>query len=285
VPAPAEPEDDLLVLTAEDLWPEAAPAELAPVPAVTTTEVHLELEELDLEGLQDLAPAPAPTLAPVPVPELPAAPLAVPPIYTHELPPLETEAPAEALAEESLSFSGLDAFEGLGADLALPPVPEPPKPEPSPVKAEEHAGLPLVGGALAAAGLAAAAVPFMGASQGHPAHELPAPELPVPEFPALALPVPAPVHEPVEAVPAAPPVVPEPIALTPAVEALPAAPGHAPAASGQAAPLAPAQVQALLADPALMDALVKAVVARMGDQVVREIAWEIMPELAGKLQK
>jgi hypothetical protein len=34
-----------------------------------------------------------------------------------------------------------------------------------------------------------------------------------------------------------------------------------------------------------MDALVKAVVARMGDQVVREIAWEVMPELAGRLQR
>ena len=43
-------------------------------------------------------------------------------------------------------------------------------------------------------------------------------------------------------------------------------------------------LQALLADPALMDALAKAVVARLGDEVLRELAWEIMPELAGRLQ-
>jgi len=46
-----------------------------------------------------------------------------------------------------------------------------------------------------------------------------------------------------------------------------------------------AVVQAILADPVLVDALVKAVVARMGDQVLREIAWEVMPDLAGRLQR
>jgi len=289
-PVPAEPEDDLLVLTAEDLWPEEAAVEAAPAPAalpVTTTEVHLELEELDLEGLQDLAPPPAL--------ELPAAPLAVPPIYTHELPPVETEAPAEALAEESLSFSGLETFDGLGGDLELPPLPEPAKPEPPPVKAEGGSVLPLVGGAAAVAGLAAAAVPFL-----EKTHEPQAPALPVPA--PFHEPIPEPRHEPghepmaaIHAEHPVMPVIPEPVGLvpvaapaippTPVVEAVHAAPGQAPAASGQAAPLAPSQVQALLADPAVMDALVKAVVARMGDQVVREIAWEIMPELAGKLQK
>ncbi|HEY3272027.1 MAG TPA: hypothetical protein VGJ89_12540 [Geothrix sp.] len=73
-------------------------------------------------------------------------------------------------------------------------------------------------------------------------------------------------------------------AVEPQAALAPAAPGQANAAPGQA-PLTPGQVQALLADPVLMDALVKAVVARMGDQVVREIAWEVMPELAGKLQR
>ena len=46
-----------------------------------------------------------------------------------------------------------------------------------------------------------------------------------------------------------------------------------------------ALVQALLADPALVDVLAKAVVARMGDQVLREIAWEVMPDLADRLQR
>jgi hypothetical protein len=46
---------------------------------------------------------------------------------------------------------------------------------------------------------------------------------------------------------------------------------------------AQAVVQAILADPILIDALVKALVARMGDQAIREIAWEVMPDLAGRL--
>ena len=74
-----------------------------------------------------------------------------------------------------------------------------------------------------------------------------------------------------------------------------AADGQAAAVSGQDARVsaepstvtaeqARAVVQAMLADPVLVDALVRAVVARMGDQVLREIAWEVMPELAGRLQ-
>ena len=41
----------------------------------------------------------------------------------------------------------------------------------------------------------------------------------------------------------------------------------------------------LLADPALMDRLAKALVAHLGDQVLREIAWEVMPDLSGRLQR
>jgi hypothetical protein len=54
---------------------------------------------------------------------------------------------------------------------------------------------------------------------------------------------------------------------------------EAPAALPGADPLA-----ALLADPVLMDRLVQALVARMGDQVLREIAWEVMPDLADRLR-
>ena len=39
-------------------------------------------------------------------------------------------------------------------------------------------------------------------------------------------------------------------------------------------------LNAMMADPVMMDALAKAVVARLGDQVLREIAWEVIPELA-----
>ena len=68
---------------------------------------------------------------------------------------------------------------------------------------------------------------------------------------------------------------------------IPAAVGQVSAVPGQAVGSEQAQVlvQALLADPVLVDALVKAVVARMGDQVLREIAWEVMPDLAGRLQR
>jgi hypothetical protein len=69
----------------------------------------------------------------------------------------------------------------------------------------------------------------------------------------------------------------------------PAVPGQAASVASESAPVSPEQVQALLqallADPVLVDALVKAVVARMGDQVLREIAWEVMPDLAGRLQR
>jgi hypothetical protein len=68
----------------------------------------------------------------------------------------------------------------------------------------------------------------------------------------------------------------------------PAVPGHGLLAPAEQAPASSEQaravVQAILADPVLVDALVRAVVARMGDQVLREIAWEVMPELAGRLQ-
>jgi CheY-like chemotaxis protein len=41
----------------------------------------------------------------------------------------------------------------------------------------------------------------------------------------------------------------------------------------------------MMSDPVLMDALAKAVVARLGDQVLREIAWDVMPELAERLPR
>lgn len=262
-PAPAALEDDLLVLTAEDVWPEEATevaavpeeAQVPGLPPVATAEVHLELEELDLEGLQDLAPQ-APAAAPAAIPALdllPPVPLDVPPAYTltHELPPLPPPA-AEALAEESLSFSGLESLDELGGALELPPLPEPP------AAAEGHPVLP-------------AALPAAFAEPLEAAHAAPPPVI----APAISIP------EPI--VPA--PVPAEPISMAALAAAIPAVLGQPPAAPGQAVELDPSQIQALLADPRLMDALVKAVVARMGDQVVREIAWEIMPELAGKLQK
>ncbi len=244
-----DPEEDLLVLTSEDLWPEdAGPVHLdSALAAPVHPDVQLELEELDLDSLQDLTAE------------------ALPPTEVSEplLPPFSPEA---ALAEDDevlVTLSGLEELETLPADfqMALP------EPEPAPAVAlaeadDDFAGLPAAASLLGGAAVAAVA--------GLVAHEA-GPETPEP---ALAIPASAPVP-PVEA------------------EA-PAAGGQAPAAPGQAVPpsavpvsseQAQALVQALLADPVLVDALVKAVVARMGDQVVREIAWEVMPDLAGRLQQ
>jgi len=46
-----------------------------------------------------------------------------------------------------------------------------------------------------------------------------------------------------------------------------------------------ATLQAILANPALMDQLTKAIVAKLSDQALREIAWEVMPELAERLNR
>lgn len=121
------------------------------------------------------------------------------------------------------------------------------------------------------------------------------PPLPMPE-PALeqleqlehawGLEEPEPQSEP-QSEPGTPEPVLEPVESAPmAVEGqLPAVPGQAPSpGEGGMDAQARAVVQALLADPVLVDALVKAVVARMGDQVIREIAWEVLPDLAGKLR-
>ncbi len=67
-----------------------------------------------------------------------------------------------------------------------------------------------------------------------------------------------------------------------------AAPGQESALQGQPADAdaaARALVEAVLADPELLEALARAVVARLGADALREVAWEIMPDLAGRLQK
>ena len=264
-PEPPALEEDLLILTAEDLWPEEGATEAIPgslpQPAAVA-EVHLELEELDLESLHGLTSEPLPSepaLAPRVVEAPPAA---------QEHPPVEVAAPvAEALAEESLAFTNLESLDDLGAGLELPPLPE------SPTEAVAPAIPPVIGG-IAVAGLAAAAIPLLEKAQE--SHAAPA-EI----APTMSVPASTSTQDLSEAEWAIP--VPEP-KLVPGVGSALAVPGQAAAVPGQP-PLTPGQVQALLADPAVMDALVKAVVARMGDQVVREIAWEVMPELAGRLQR
>lgn len=72
------------------------------------------------------------------------------------------------------------------------------------------------------------------------------------------------------------PVAPEP---EPVVMAAPvAAPVAAPSSTDDL-------LRAITTDPVLMDHLAKALVAKLGDQVLREIAWEVMPEMAERLNR
>lgn len=92
--------------------------------------------------------------------------------------------------------------------------------------------------------------------------------------------------------------VPEPVLAYSFEESLPSpveeAAEPAPAAQVEAAPLsagpaptgdAQALVRALVADPAALDVLCRAVVAELGDRALKEIAWEILPGLAEKMRK
>lgn len=265
-------EDDLLVLSAEDLWPEEAPSpadvvpvdetpvEVDPSPVLAASDVHLELEELDLDSLQDLAGESLPTFEPVaglPAFEPPSSLLADGPTAAGMIPEPVPDGDADFLVvmeEETLvTLSGLEELDTFPADFQMPmPSDQAPEAVSEPAPESEDAFVDL-----------AVAVPMVEAAEAGLAI------LPEPES-TLEVPPPAP---PPEAV------------VVPAM--LPAAGGQTPAAPGQAvsADQAQALVQALLADPVLVDALVKAVVARMGDQVVREIAWEVMPDLAGRLQR
>jgi CheY-like chemotaxis protein len=273
-------EEDLLVLTADDIWPEEALLEVpveAPREALPTLpdidlaapvlpDVHLELEELDLDSLQDLTTEP-----------LPAEPV----VSAAAEAPL-TFAPEPVLADDDddlVTLSGLEDLENFSAEFPMAPPPEPlvaPVAAPGAPSDDVFADLPD-------------AADLLDLDAPEPVGSLITMES-VPEFHES-------IPEPIAVIPEAPveAAILEP-ALAAAVLASPAAGGPAPAVPGQvAAPVevptsvsseqARAMVQALLADPVLVDALVKAVVSRMGDQVLREIAWEVMPDLAGRLQQ
>jgi len=71
-------------------------------------------------------------------------------------------------------------------------------------------------------------------------------------------------------------------AMAPTAIPVPAAPA---AAASAPAGDANAMVQAILADPSARQALLKALLSQGGEQVLREVAWEVMPDLASRLQK
>ena len=272
-----EPEDDLILLTAEDMWPpEPVPVVTEPAPQTPVLhDVHLELEELDLESLQDLAGEPLSDTGPASDlrPETPSA--------------FEPEEILTVVEDNILTLSGLEELETIPTDFidtSYSPVPEPVA-EPD----DSLAHLPQAATLLGMDGMdeSAELVTIDFADEVDAVDEF----APVIQEPAPAAP------EPVAVIQEISPEAPEPVFDLEIEEfaMVSAADGQAPAASGHDMTVpaeqssvtteqARAVVQAMLADPVLVDALVKAVVARMGDQVLREIAWEVMPDLAGRLQ-
>ena len=254
-PAPP-PEDGLLLLAEADLFPEEIAAEIeegereTPVGEIPLDEVPLELEELDLEGLRTLATPPEPPVEPVPLPE--PVPEPEPELIAAELPDLGPEAPPPAPLPETPATSNLPVPEGSMTEdlLSLEDWAAPPPPTAFPV-AEPVVFAP-----------APPALPDEPEDESEEVdlildgEEPPAPLLP--EVPALPPPA-----SPIEAAVPAPP-------------ALPLAP-ESPAAADL--------VRAIAQDPALVDALAREVVRHLGDKVLREIAWDLMPDLADRLRR
>jgi CheY-like chemotaxis protein len=302
--------DDVLVLGPEDLAPEAPAdefdAELEAAPRSETGPGALDLEELDLDGLQGLTAEPMPPqdvptvedlaaipefspedafppsslewsgLEPVAEPRPEELPLAesdadlftMESVVTDELPDLGEERPGQALpafkAEEDLSlFDWSDDSDMLLRDEPFQTVPESTPeaaydaaldaaPEAAPV-----AVLEAEGGKDSEADLDLELISgvMLSGDLAEPA---------MADLETLeTVPTPVPVAEPLPV----PRPLPLPVPLPLSGAAL-------------ADPLA-----AVLADPVLMDQLARAVVARLGDQALREIAWELMPELADRLHR
>ncbi|HJV91692.1 MAG TPA: response regulator [Holophagaceae bacterium] len=238
------PDEDLLILGPEDLWMEEAPA----APAAALVEVpEVGLPELELEEL-DLDGLQDLTPAPV-------APVVAP------APEPEPEAQHEP-------------------QPALAPVAETPQPEP-----ELELDLDLVQGGMVPPGLPTLESPALpdldtlGAEElsGFLDEELPAlPEARVDPFHSLAY-EPEPVHlgTPAPETPAEPEAEP----VVPALEAFEAPVAPTSAVTGDPAVL----VQAILADPALVAALSKAIAGQLSEKALKEVAWEVIPDLARKL--
>ncbi|HJW71298.1 MAG TPA: response regulator [Geothrix sp.] len=246
---PSELALDVLVLGPEDLWPEEVEPPAA-LPAAAGPDVQLELEELDLESLQDLTEEPLPEPAPETAPEL--ADLAFMEADFEPMPAIESMALPDQREEEAVASAhgpeDLDVLDAVVAeDTSFLTEPEPALAiSQRPEPLEDDDSLEML--------------------------------LDAPPVPAAGGQIHAAEGQPVAAVQPA-----EPVQSVEPVQSLAPTGTPAPKASGH--PEAEAMLQALLAEPVLMDALVKALVARMGDQVLREIAWEVMPDLAGRLQR
>ena len=249
----------------------------------------IELREL---AERVLALAATPVAEPAPPAEAPEAEDDVLVLAEEDLWPEEVAELPEVAPEVVLDLEELD-LEALEGDL----------PEPAPMVLEPEAEAPIAD--LSELDLEA---PVEALAEDEPialaAEPEAEPEAPFADLSVLDLEAPAEAEAEAEPIALAPDPEPEPetpveslaeaepaeAAGSAAVEAIEehAAPGQESALQGQSAAAdtaARALVQAVLADPELLEALARAVVARLGADALREIAWEIMPDLAGRLQK
>jgi CheY-like chemotaxis protein len=252
---PSEPTPSILALPAEDLGAvptlDRLPAGEAPA-EVELPDLGVPAEELvDITTLEQL------------------------PEIGDLVPAGEAESPEISLAELLEEPSGTMAF--------TPPLP--PLGESLDWSDESESLLPLVEAPAPSLQAEPLSLPVEEtASAPTPLAEIPEPSVPfepetfavtpamVPEAPI----VPVPAQETTEAIVAS------------AARETAEAPAEAPASHLEAAvPAAGSReaLEALMADPVLMDALAKAVVARLGEQALREIAWEVMPELAERFPR
>ncbi len=316
-PAPDETkdeseQDDLLLLTPEDFWFEEAPAEAgsddfllaqataqamaeaqdrAPLSLAGPTDSTLDLEELDLEALKDL-PNEMPTSETPTQPEVPE--------FSSSLPPGESiaeagEAPVMTSEDLGEPAEAPDTDEGdrpLPSFALRPPRAPHVLPGQSPdITPYEEETLAIPGLAMRAQALSAQD-PYL---TDRPVQEFLTEDMPAHEFSDLGEPSHLAVFTPeslsvdtpapVEFEFSTPPVQVQDEPAFPSTTAMPAVERPALPLGANAPRDAAALVQVLMSDPALMDALTRAVVARLGDQALREIAWEVMPELAEKLPR
>lgn len=316
-PAPDEPTDeseqgDLLLLTPEDFWFEETPSEVGsedfllaqataqamaeaqdqpPLALGSPADATLDLEELDLEALKDLPNEMPPSETPT-EPEVPE--------FSTSLPPEESfaeaaEAPVMASEDLGEPVEAPDIEEGdrplLSFALRPPRAPHVLPGQSPDIMSYEEETLAIPGLALRAQALSAQE-PYL---TDMPVHEFLTEDMPAHEFSDLGEPSPvaafapespsAETPAPVEFESSTPQVEIQDESAFPSATTMPAVEPPAPSLGAEAPRDAAALVQALMSDPALMDALTRAVVARLGDQALREIAWEVMPELAEKLPR
>lgn len=279
--------DDVLELTEEDLYPEteALPSEPS---AQEPLEEELDLEELDLESLkglsgpEDLAPEGEVTAEAVTLPD-----------FSFDADVITVEDLPDLVDEDARSTNEMPL-----ADLK--PIPEPESLEPEPHEFPEDSLQELLESSfpetLDAFTPEVHEEPVAVSPEEIPAAEpsldeyLEAPELEFPVEPAASLPelpVTAALEEPPAAQPSrdelteAPslelPLVPSTAAHEAPAEA---APAEKPSEQAPENLTAQALATAIMANPDLMNALAKAVAAQLSENTLREVAWEIMPEIA-----